>query len=55
MLVSECTKITDLKTPKPKYFINIKQIGNFVVGLHKDVAPADIEEGARVGVERQNY
>lgn len=55
MLVSECTKITDLKTSKPKYFIHIKNIGNYVVSLDKDVAPTDIEEGSRVGIERNNY
>lgn len=43
--VAECTKIVDLKTPKPKYYINLKQIANYVVRLDKDVQPSDVEEG----------
>ncbi|KAI9595351.1 P-loop containing nucleoside triphosphate hydrolase protein [Syncephalis fuscata] len=38
-----------------KYVINIKQIAKFVVGLGERVAPTDIEEGMRVGVDRQKY
>ena len=35
--------------------IDLKQIAKFVAGLGKDVAPSDIEEGMRVGVERNKY
>ncbi|KAI0798107.1 P-loop containing nucleoside triphosphate hydrolase protein [Abortiporus biennis] len=38
-----------------KYVINIKQIAKFVVGLGDRVAPTDIEEGMRVGVDRTKY
>ncbi|EGN96133.1 hypothetical protein SERLA73DRAFT_76126 [Serpula lacrymans var. lacrymans S7.3] len=38
-----------------KYVINIKQIAKFVVGLGERVAPTDIEEGMRVGVDRTKY
>ncbi|KAH9946386.1 26S proteasome subunit P45 [Epithele typhae] len=38
-----------------KYVINIKQIAKFVVGLGERVAPTDIEEGMRVGVDRNKY
>lgn len=38
-----------------KYVINIKQIAKFVVGLGDKVAPTDIEEGMRVGVDRSKY
>jgi len=38
-----------------KYVINVKQIAKFVVGLGERVAPTDIEEGMRVGVDRQKY
>ncbi|KAL7416123.1 P-loop containing nucleoside triphosphate hydrolase protein [Mrakia frigida] len=38
-----------------KYVINIKQIAKFVVGLGDKVAPTDVEEGMRVGVDRTNY
>ncbi|KAM0753635.1 26S proteasome subunit P45 [Meredithblackwellia eburnea MCA 4105] len=38
-----------------KYVINVKQIAKFVVGLGDRVAPTDIEEGMRVGVDRSDY
>ena len=66
--VARCTKIiADTETapgsnsgsssqPQPnKYVINVKQIAKFVVGLGEKVAPTDIEEGMRVGVDRSKY
>ncbi len=53
--VANCTKIIDGNTANPKYMVQLKQIAKFVVGLGKDVAPSDIEEGMRVGVERNKY
>ena len=53
--VASCTKIIDAKTANPKFLITLKQIAKFVVGLGKEVAPSDIEEGMRVGVERNKY
>jgi len=41
--------------PPNKYVINVKQIAKFVVGLGEKVAPTDIEEGMRVGVDRSKY
>jgi 26S proteasome regulatory subunit T1 len=38
-----------------QFVINVKQIGKFVVGLGKKVTVADIEEGMRVGVDRNKY
>ncbi|CDJ44889.1 hypothetical protein ETH_00035660, partial [Eimeria tenella] len=38
-----------------KYIINVKQIAKFVVGLGEKVAAMDIEEGMRVGVDRNKY
>lgn len=35
--------------------ITIKHYAKYVVGLADKVNPADIEEGMRVGVERQKY
>jgi 26S proteasome regulatory subunit T1 len=35
--------------------ISIKQIAKYVVDLADDVAPTDIEEGMRVGVDRNKY
>ncbi|WFD37308.1 26S proteasome regulatory subunit 7 [Malassezia japonica] len=40
---------------KDKYVINVKQIAKFVVALGERVAPTDIEEGMRVGVDRNKY
>lgn len=38
-----------------KYVINVKQFAKFVVGLGEKVAPTDVEEGMRVGVDRSKY
>eukprot|EP00826_Nyctotherus_ovalis_P063824 TRINITY_DN935_c0_g4_i3.p1 TRINITY_DN935_c0_g4~~TRINITY_DN935_c0_g4_i3.p1 ORF type:complete len:458 (-),score=183.87 TRINITY_DN935_c0_g4_i3:18-1391(-) len=55
LLVARCTKIIDKGTQEPKYMISVKQIAKFVVGLAEKVAPTDIEEGMRVGVDRSKY
>ncbi|KAJ9050320.1 26S proteasome regulatory subunit 7 [Entomophthora muscae] len=58
--VARCTKIiesdemTDGET-SAKYVINVKQIAKFVVALGDNVAPTDVEEGMRVGVDRTKY
>ncbi|KAK9370386.1 P-loop containing nucleoside triphosphate hydrolase protein [Lipomyces kononenkoae] len=55
--VARCTKIiqsTD-DPEKSKYVINVKQLAKFVVGLGERVSPTDIEEGMRVGVDRNKY
>ncbi|KAJ4454683.1 putative 26S proteasome regulatory subunit 7 [Paratrimastix pyriformis] len=38
-----------------KYVISLHQSGKFVVGLGENVAPTDIEEGMRVGCDRQKF
>lgn len=38
-----------------KYMINVRQYAKFVVNLAETVAPTDIEEGMRVGVDRVKY
>ncbi len=53
--VARCTKIINPGTDEAKYVINVKQIAKFVVGLGDKVAPTDIEEGMRVGVDRTKY
>lgn len=55
--VARCTKIIqdDKDAEKSKYVINVKQIAKFVVNLGERVSPTDIEEGMRVGVDRQKY
>ncbi|KAI9298094.1 26S protease regulatory subunit 7 [Neoconidiobolus thromboides FSU 785] len=57
--VARCTKIIEEEgsngEPISKYVIHVKQIAKFVVGLGENVAPTDIEESMRVGVDRQKY
>lgn len=53
--VARCTKIINANTEDAKYMINVKQIAKFVVSLGDKVAPTDIEEGMRVGVDRTKY
>jgi 26S proteasome regulatory subunit T1 len=53
--VARCTKILNAGQEDAKYMINVKQIAKFVVGLGERVAPTDIEEGMRVGVDRTKY
>eukprot|EP01104_Vermistella_antarctica_P014944 TRINITY_DN47_c0_g1_i1.p1 TRINITY_DN47_c0_g1~~TRINITY_DN47_c0_g1_i1.p1 ORF type:complete len:433 (-),score=121.38 TRINITY_DN47_c0_g1_i1:179-1477(-) len=53
--VARCTKIINAEQDDAKYVINVRQIAKFVVGLGDRVAPTDIEEGMRVGVDRTKY
>ena len=53
--VARCTKIINPRTDEAKYMISIKQMAKFVVGLGEKVAATDIEEGMRVGVDRNKY
>jgi len=38
-----------------KYVIKISQVARYVVGLGEKVAPTDVEEGMRVGVDRSKF
>lgn len=53
--VARCTKIINAGQEDAKYMINVKQIAKFVVALGEKVAPTDIEESMRVGVDRTKY
>ncbi|CAJ0766131.1 6926_t:CDS:10 [Entrophospora sp. SA101] len=54
--VARCTKIIEAgEGEEAKYIINVKQIAKFVVALGERVSPTDIEEGMRVGVDRNKY
>ncbi|KAJ3203239.1 26S proteasome regulatory subunit 7 [Entophlyctis luteolus] len=56
LLVARCTKIIQAgEGEDAKYLINVKQIAKYVVGLGERVAPTDIEEGMRVGADRNKY
>merc|ERR1711935_864773 len=54
---ARCTKIIQNGETEEEnmYMINVKQIAKFVVALSDKVAPQDIEEGMRVGVDRTKY
>lgn len=53
--VARCTKIIKKdQNEGNQYLINIKQIAKYVVGLGEKVSETDIEEGMRVGIDRQN-
>lgn len=53
--VARCTKIINEGTPDAMYMISVKQIAKFAVALGEKVAPTDIEESMRVGVDRSKY
>merc|ERR1711991_1159907 len=53
--VARCTKIINPATEDAQYIINLRQYAKFVVALGDKVAPTDMEEGMRVGVDRQKY
>lgn len=52
--VARCNKIIEEGSEK-KYVIHLKQIAKFVVKLSEKLSPTDVEEGMRVGVDRQKY
>ena len=52
--VASCEKALPSED-KPRYIISISHVAKFVVGIGKNVAPSDITEGMRVGVDRRRY
>lgn len=52
--VARCNKIIT-EGNESKYVIHLKQIAKFVVKLSDKLSPTDVEEGMRVGVDRQKY
>eukprot|EP01084_Bolivina_argentea_P289941 497965_1 len=57
LLVARCTKIIEKgqNEDERQYMIVIRQIAKYVVDLGENVAPTDIEEAMRVGVDRSKY
>uniref|UniRef100_A0A2I3HRZ3 26S proteasome regulatory subunit 7 n=1 Tax=Nomascus leucogenys TaxID=61853 RepID=A0A2I3HRZ3_NOMLE len=53
--VARCTKIINADSEDPKYIVNVKRFAKFVMDFSDQVAPTDIEEGMRVGVDRNKY
>ncbi len=65
-MVGRLTKILNPGTNHAKYIIHIRQMAKYVVDLHKDLSPTDVEEGKlysllliflgmRVGIEKKKY
>lgn len=52
--VATCEKILP-SDDKPRYIISISHVAKFVVSIGKGLAPSDITEGMRVGVDRRRY
>lgn len=56
LMVARCTKIMKQKNEEGKeesqYMITIKQMAKYVVALGQKLAPTDVEEGMRVGVDK---
>ena len=55
LIVARWTKIINPGTEEAQYLIHIRQMAKYVVGLGEKVAPTDVEEGMRVGVEDDKY
>ncbi|EPY74623.1 putative sodium-coupled neutral amino acid transporter 7 isoform 1 [Camelus ferus] len=51
----KCIKIIHADSEDLKYIINVKQYAKLVKDLSDQVAPTNIEEGMRVGVDRNKY
>ena len=51
LMVGRCSKIIN-PGDNAQYMVNLKHYGKYVVGLGKELAPTDIEEGMRVGVQQ---
>lgn len=53
--VAHCEMALPTTEEKPRYIISISHVAKFIVGLSKSLAPSDISEGSRVGVDRRRY
>ncbi|KAL4452472.1 hypothetical protein ABPG75_008134 [Micractinium tetrahymenae] len=51
--VVKCTTKLGGDEEQPRYVIDMPRMGKFVVGLGERLAPTDIEEGMRVGIDHQ--
>jgi 26S proteasome regulatory subunit T1 len=50
-LIGRCTKIMNKGEKDEMYMVRAGRSGKYVVGLGKEVAPTDVEEGMRIGVD----
>jgi 26S proteasome regulatory subunit T1 len=51
--VVKLTTKLDSDPEQPKFVIDMPRMGKFVVGLGDRLAPTDVEEGMRVGIDQQ--
>lgn len=54
-MVGRLTQIINPGTTEAKYIVSFKHLGKYVVGLDKELAPTDVEEGMRVGCEDPHH
>jgi 26S proteasome regulatory subunit T1 len=55
LMVGRITKILDPNTDHTRYIIHIRQMAKYVVDIHENLSPTDVEEGMRVGIEKKKY
>jgi 26S proteasome regulatory subunit T1 len=55
LMVGRITKILDKNTDHSRYIVHIRQMAKYVVDLHENLSPTDVEEGMRIGVEKKKY
>ena len=55
LMVGRITKIMDPNTDHTRYIIHIRQMAKYVVDIHENLSPTDVEEGMRVGIEKKKY
>jgi 26S proteasome regulatory subunit T1 len=53
--VAQCNQILSGQNNSDRYIVNIKHIGKYVVALGDKISPTDIEDGNRVGVDKNKY
>jgi len=55
LMVGRITNILDPNTDHSRYVIHIRQMAKYVVDIHENLSPTDVEEGMRVGIEKKKY
>jgi 26S proteasome regulatory subunit T1 len=55
LMVGRITKILDPNSDHTRYIIHIRQMAKYVVDIHENLSPTDVEEGMRVGIEKKKY
>ena len=53
--IANCSQIIRTDTDNLKFVVHIKHTGKFLVNLGEKISPTDLNEGVRVGVDRNKY